>query len=733
MKQVAVRLGDGKVSVLDVSPPALTPESVLVDVRASVLSVGTERSKLAAGREGLIGKARARPDQARQVVEKARRDGLRDTVSAVRTKLRQPTALGYSAAGVVLEVGGRVRGLSPGDRVACGGGEYAVHADVVQVPGNLCVRLPDNVDFETGAFATIASVAMHGVRQADVRIGERVAVIGLGLVGQLTAKIARAAGCIVSGIDLSASLVEHARRLGSIDSGYPRADLDRVNLPHDARDCDAVIVTASTHSNDPIELAVRLLRDRGRVVVVGDVHVDLPRAPCYDHEVDIRFSRSYGPGRYDREYEERGLDYPIGFVRWTEQRNMAGFVALLASGRVDVGTLVLERVPVEQAADAYDRLIAAKESPLGVVLTYHPMELRSGAANGTYAASPNGNETTNRPARTSRTATTVNIIGAGSFARRILIPGLHRAGFTLGAVASAKGLSAKAAAEDFGFTRALRPADAVDDPNAAIVAIATRHASHAALAEAALRAGKVVFVEKPPCLTMAELEALRLAVDASRQPLFVGFNRRHAELAVALRDHLRLPGTPIDLVYRVSAQPLSADHWLGDPQDGGGRLIGEGCHFVDFACWVVGSAPQAVKCMSFGDHGHSLSVADGFTIVLEFGDGSLATVLYTARGASGLSKEYVEGHAGGRSAILDDFTKLTLLGNRRPVRIARRRDKGHARQFLELHRLLTGASDSQSLTVPAPLDSMEATLAALQDAHRLPFDRDQLCVASADM
>ncbi len=732
MKQVSLRLRDGRVEVLEVPPPSPTPDSVLVDVRASVLSVGTERSKVEAGRENLIGKARARPDQARQVIEKARRDGLRDTVNAVRTRLGQPTALGYSAAGVVLEVGAQARGLAPGDRVACGGGEYAVHADVVRVPGNLCVPLPANVDFESGAFATIASVAMHGVRQADVRLGERVVVIGLGLVGQLTGQILRAAGCIVVGVDLSATLVEMARSLGSIDVGYERGALDRVTVPPEVAGSDAVIVAASTRSSDPIELGVRFLRDRGRVVVVGNVGVEVPRAPCYDREVDIRFSRSYGPGRYDREYEERGLDYPIGYVRWTERRNMAAFLDLVSSRRINVAGLVLERVPVAAAADAYERLVLAKASPLGVVLEYEATELRSGSGRDTTGAPGNGHRVRMASPRSPSAATTVNVIGAGSFARRILIPGLKKAGFTLGAVASAKGLSAKAAADEFAFARTTSPEDAIADPDAGVVAIATRHASHAALAEASLRAGKVVFVEKPPCLTVSELGALRLAVSASEQPLFVGFNRRHARLAALLRDHVRAPDAAIDLIYRVNAGPLPAGHWLGDPRDGGGRLLGEGCHFVDFACWVVGSTPQTVMCTMCADAGEALAAAQEFTVVLEFAGGSVATIVYTARGAARLAKEYVEAHAGGRSAILDDFVRLTLLGAGRTSRVRRRPDKGHFSQFAELHAVIARAGFHGTFSEPDPLDSMETTLAALQDAHRLALDATTICAASAD-
>jgi len=679
-----------------------TPHGMLVDVRASLLSVGTERSRLVAAREGPIGKARARPDQARQVLVKARNDGLRDTISAVRTRLDQPTPLGYSAAGVVMSVGARVRGFAPGDRVACGGGEYAVHAGVVSVPGNLCVRLPDDVPFEAGAFATVASVAMHGVRQADVRIGEGVAVIGLGLVGQLTGQILRAAGCRVVGIDLVESLVEKARQLRSVDVAYNRDALECLGIPASAADCDAVIVTAATRSADPIELAAKLLRDRGRVVVVGDARVDVPRAPYYEREIDIRFSRSYGPGRYDREYEERGLDYPIGYVRWTEQRNMAAFLDLVAQGRIDVAGLITGRMPVEQAAEAYERLLVGADSPLGIVLDYDTVETVDATITATESAAMTSNPR-------------VNLIGAGSFAQRILIPNLVRqSGLTIGVVASAKGLTAKAAADRFGFAAVATPEEAVSDPDADLVAIATRHGSHAALAEAALRAGKAVFVEKPPCLTGQELEALRLARAQSGRPLLVGFNRRHAPFAIALRDQVREPGTPIELLYRVSAEPLAPEHWLNDPEDGGGRLVGEGCHFIDFARWVIGTRPVSVTCVAAAPASGSIASAQRFVVAINFADGSVATILYGVGGSHATPKEYVEAHSGGRSAFVDDYRTLTTYDRRgRRARRAAKQDKGHAAQFGALAHVLDGSGRVEL----DPLESMGTTFQALAAMH----------------
>ncbi len=335
MKQVTQRLRNGSIDILDVPEPVLTPDTVLVDVRVSLLSAGTERAKIQAGKKSLIGKARSRPDQVAQVIEKARNDGVAETFHSVRSRLDQPSVLGYSAAGVVLAVGARVRGVAVGDHVAVGGGEYAVHAEIDRVPANLCVTLPEGVRFEEGCFACVGSIALHGVRQAVVSLGERVAVIGLGLVGQLTGLLLRAAGCTVVGIELDEELLKRAREIGAVDTCLARAAVGEV-IPRAAENCDAVIVTAATTSNDPVELAPRLCRDRGRVVIVGDVGLQIPRAPYYAKEIDLRLSRSYGPGRYDHAYEEHGQDYPIGYVRWTEGRNMKAIVELIAAGRVPV-------------------------------------------------------------------------------------------------------------------------------------------------------------------------------------------------------------------------------------------------------------------------------------------------------------------------------------------------------------------------------------------------------------
>jgi predicted dehydrogenase/threonine dehydrogenase-like Zn-dependent dehydrogenase len=703
---VTQRLRNGVVEVLDVPEPVLTPQSVLVDVRASLLSAGTERAKVEAGRQGLVGKARSRPDQVAQVIEKARNDGVLETVRAVRARLDQPSVLGYSASGIVLAVGLGVCGVAVGDRVAIGGGERAVHAEIDSASGNLCVPLPENVSFEEGSFACVGSIALHGVRQADVSLGERVAVIGLGLVGQLTCLLLRAAGCTVVGIDLDATLLERVRSIGAVDVGFARAELNEV-LPGNARSCDAVIITAASSSNDPIQLAPRLCRDRGRVVIVGDVGLQIPRAAYYEKEIDLRLSRSYGPGRYDPAYENHGHDYPVGYVRWTEGRNMRAVVELIGAGRISVAPLITARVPVEDAPSAYDRLATDSVSPLGVVIQY-PESSRSGA---TSAAE------VRPPAQSNAILDRASLIGTGSFAQRILIPGLRAAGFAFDTIASASGVSAYAAVETVAGARTGTPEEALAS-DAPLLVVATRHSSHADLSERGLLAGKTVFVEKPPCMTKDELEGLRSARAASGRRLIVGFNRRHAPMIVRLREHFPADGYPRQVVIRVNAGRVPADHWTNDPVEGGGRLLGEGCHFVDLACWLVGAAPATVHATVRPLAAETAQTAQRFTISLGFADGSLATILYSDQGASGLGKEHIELHAGERSGVVHDFLRLELLdgGSRRQLR-ERRRDKGHRQQ---LRQLRAGLSDEHHIEELDPLASMHFTLTALDSVMTGP-------------
>jgi predicted dehydrogenase len=700
VRQVTQRLKDGHIEVIDVPVPAMSEHEVLIVLRASLVSAGTERAKVATAQKSLIGKARARPDQVSQVLAKARTDGVRSTLDTVRARLSEPSSLGYSAAGIVVAVGARVGGLAPGDRVACGGGDRAVHAEVVSVPGNLCVKLAPAVAFESGAFATVGAIAMHGVRRADVRLGERVAVIGLGLVGQLTGMLLRASGISVVGIDVDGHQCRRATQCGAADAAYARESLGAA-LPNDAGNCDAVIITAATRSSDPITLAARLARDRARVVVVGDVGMTVPRSAYYDKEIDIRLSRSYGPGRYDVDYEERGLDYPVGYVRWTEQRNMQAIVDLLESGRVDVGQLIAHRFPVEEAPAAFATLLESEESPLGIVLEYgHEPAILEGE--GPVPRLENAD-----PMR-------AGLVGVGSFARRILIPAAEGAGFTIVAASSARGLSAASVAAGRAQTDAVTTDELLGDASISTVLVATRHSSHADLAERALTSGRAVFVEKPPALTRDELARLVRARDRAAAPLFVGFNRRYSPVWDHVDRYLgRSAGRQV--VIRINAGPLAEDHWLNDPLVGGGRLIGEGCHFIDLACWLVGGVPEQVTCVA-SERGRAARRAPGsFSVGLGFADGSIAAISYLEAGAPRLAKEYIEVHANGKSAVVDDFRSVGLRGRGKSSRIKLHgQDKGHKAQLVAFARAVRG-------DLPAgvdPLATMAVTLAAAEALER---------------
>jgi predicted dehydrogenase/threonine dehydrogenase-like Zn-dependent dehydrogenase len=709
LRQVAQSLGSGTIEVLDVPAPLFGEHEALVAVRASLVSAGTERTKVRTANKSLLGKARARPDQVAAVIDKARADGLRQTLHAVRTRLSAPTSMGYSSAGVVIAVGARVSDLKPGDRVACGGSGYAVHAEINRVPGHLCVRLPPEVSFEEGAFATVGSIALHGVRQAQPTIGERGVVIGLGLVGQLAGQILRANGCATAGIDLDESMLEQARSAGAVDFAVNRNALDPARLAPELAGSDFVLITAATPSADPVTLAAALCRDRGRVVVLGDVGLDVPRAPYYDREIDLRLSRSYGPGRYDHSYEERGLDYPIGYVRWTERRNMAAFLGLVAGGSVRVASLIKRRMPLEEAPDALQRLGEDRTSPLGLLLTYP--ESTSTDVQRKASVSVGGPTSVER-----ELASRFGLIGAGSFAQRVILPGLKAAGFELVGVASASGLSAAGVADG-----KVAQADTVESllaRDVGLIAIAARHSSHAELAEAALRSGKATYVEKPPCLTWEELFALHAARADTDRPLFVGFNRRYAPLLGKLEEAIASAAGPREIQIRVQAGRLPEGHWLNDVDDGGGRLLGEGCHFVDLACQLAGSLPERVQCAAVPESDLTLQAAQCFAVTLLFGDGSLAAVSYGDRAARGIPKESIEVHVAGVSASIDDFRSLTVVRDRRAKTVkARSQDKGHGGQFQAMRRQLAGERGERDPRALDPLDTMAVTLTALESAR----------------
>ena len=708
MKQLIQNLRTGETIVAEVPIPAPRPGTALVRTAASIVSAGTERMLVEFAGKSLVGKARSRPDLLRQAIDKARREGLLTTFEATFNRLDQPMPLGYSSAGTIEAVGEDLRDLRVGQRVACAGGGFAVHAEFATVPRNLLAALPDEVDFESAAFATLGAIAMHGFHLAETGLGERVAVIGTGLLGLLAVGIAQAAGCHVLAIDLDPARVEIAKQMGAGTVALrDQAEAVAQSFSH-GKGCDAVLICADTSSNDPVELAGTIARDRARVVAVGAVGLKLPRKVYFEKELSFINSRSYGPGRYDPTYEEGGHDYPIGYVRWTEGRNLEAFVDLLATGRLDIHPLISHRLPIEQAPAAYN-LITGKqnESFLGVLLTY-PVETTSGGK------TPTPNDETHIieigkqfaiPIPQLPSSLTLGILGAGNFATAVLLPALRKIPHIerIG-IASASGMTAQSAAGRYGFRYATGDESQIlNDPSINTVAILTRHHLHARQVLAALESGKHVFCEKPLAINNEELEkiaitlsriedkeqeiteyALRNTDPLSPPPyplLMVGFNRRFAPLALRLHEFISGRQEPLVAHYRVNAGYLPLTHWLHDPQQGGGRIIGEGCHFVDFMTFLVGEPPSSVTAQALPDSGRYHE--DNVILTFTFPDGSLGVLTYLANGDKTFPKERVEVFTGGRVAVLEDYRSLEMVrdGRRRGLRSRLRQDKGHRAEW----------------------------------------------------
>ena len=699
MRQVSQRPRNGRVGVVEAPDPILRPGWVLVANRCSLISTGTERSKIALGGKSLVGKARARPDLARKVIDRARTDGVRATATLTRERLEALTPLGYSSAGVVLRVGAGVEGLAPGDRVACGGGGFANHADVVAVPRNLVARIPDGVPFESAAYATVGAVALHAVRRAEAAVGESVGVVGLGLVGQLAATILRASGCRPVGVDLDPTAVQLAVENGCLAFVRDVPAIEQwVSAATGGIGLDAVLVCAAGSSTDPLELAAQLVRERGRIVVVGDVPLKVDRGLLYEKELDLRVSRSYGPGRYDRQYEEYGRELPAAYVRWTEQRNMQGFLDLVAAAKVDPTPLTTHRFRVDRAEEAYAVLTGGNGNrPFGILLEYDGEQREPAPA-------------ALRRRRRRSGSGRIGLIGAGSFARATLLPALKAAGAELVAVASDGGLSAADVAARFDFDRAVSSEELLGDDEIDGVVIATRHSSHAALTAAALQAGKTVFVEKPLALSVEELAEIESALSGGG-PLMVGFNRRFAPLVGRLRDAVAEVPAPV-LLARVNAGPLPAEHWAHDVEDGGGRLLGEGCHFVDLLAHLSGARVASAHAVGICHPQRPIEASEDVVATLRFANGAVGTLLYSGGGDPRLPKERVEVFGAGFAAVLDDFRRLELYRGGRQRVVKGDRDKGHYAEMELFVRVLKGEDEAPA--IEGYLNSTRATLALVE-------------------
>jgi predicted dehydrogenase/threonine dehydrogenase-like Zn-dependent dehydrogenase len=679
MKQLLQNLRAGQTLVAEVPCPSPRPGTALVRTGASLVSAGTERMLVEFAEKSLLGKARSRPDLVRQVLDKARREGILPTIEAAFNRLDQPMPLGYSSAGTIVGLGRGMDGFQVGDRVACAGGNYAVHAEFAVVPRYLLARLPENVEFEQAAFTTLGAIALHGFRLAQPQLGERIAIIGMGLLGLLAAGISRAAGCHVFGVELNPQRVDLARGLG-YETALPDQAEEAGRSFTRGQGFDVVLICADASSNDPIELAGILSRDRGRVIAIGAVGLSIPRKIYYEKELFFQVSRSYGPGRYDPGYEERGQDYPPGYVRWTEGRNLEAFVDLLAGGRLDVTPFITHRFPIDDATQAYELITGKRREPfLGVLITYPQTGWESeeaGRPAGSRILLP-GKPSAKRQVRGDLC---LGVLGAGNYATAVFLPTIGKAGGVKKVVvASASGLSARHAAGKFGFESASSSeAEILESPEVNLVAILTRHNQHARQALAALRAGKHVYCEKPLAIRPEELEEIAGALASESLPLLmVGFNRRFAPFTRRLHEFIGATSEPFMAHYRVNAGAIPLNHWVHDPAQGGGRLIGEGCHFIDFLTYLAGVPPVSVSAQALPDNGSYRQ--DNVLLTLDFPDGSVGSITYLANGDKSFPKERVEVFSAGRVAVLDDFRRLELVnqGHRQILQSRLGQDKGH--------------------------------------------------------
>ena len=616
---------------------------------------------------------RERPDLVKKVKNIMKSQGIISTYKLIKEKLNEPNLLGYSSAGIVVNVGKDVKSFKVGDRVACGGGGYAVHAEIIHVPENLCVKVPDGVLLKDAAYTTVGAIALQGVRRADIRVGESVAVIGLGLVGLLTVQILKAAGCRVIGFDISEERVKLAKKLG-VDAAGKIGDIDifsAVDVFTHGMGVDAVIITASTQSNEPVINALQMIRKKGKVVVVGAVGMNIPREPFYQKEGDFLISTSYGPGRYDPQYEEKGIDYPIAYVRWTERRNMEAFLNLVKEKKINTNDLTTHIFSIENATEAYN--IIKEGKGIGVLIEYGKEEKDM----------PRVILTREENISKKRGVIRVGLIGAGNFAKRFHLPNLAKIkDFEIYAIASTTGANAKYIAKKYGAKYATTDyRKMIEDKDIDAVIISTRHNTHAKIAMEALKHGKHVFVEKPAAMNEEDLNELLKVAKNSGKILMVGFNRRYSPLTQKAREYLKKTSGPIIINYRVNAGKLPKDHWIYDPEEGGGRIIGECVHFFDFMIYVIGSEPKEISVMAIDSSSESIKPEDNFSAIIKYKDGSISNLIYTSIGNPNYPKESIYIERNGMSIELNDFkeTRVYYKGVKK-IKL-KKQDKGH---YLEL-------------------------------------------------
>ncbi|UFH59211.1 bi-domain-containing oxidoreductase [Sulfurovum mangrovi] len=653
MKQVIQNFKSGELYVGDVPVPSLQDKFVLVENKFSLISAGTERGTVGMGKASLLGKAKKRPDLVKQVLASVKKEGIKATFDKVKTKLDSLAALGYSSAGTVMASLDSNGEFQPGDRVACAGQNYASHSEVVSVPQNLVMKIPDNVSFEEASFTTLGGIAMQGVRQAEVQLGDNICVIGLGLLGQLTCQLLKANGCNVFGIDVSQGMVDLANET-NVAKALNRNDTSLTSAIENftkGHGFDKVIITAAAPTNDPIVLATETLRKKGQIIIVGAVPMDIPREPdFYRKELELKISTSYGPGRYDVSYEEEGHDYPYGYVRWTEKRNMEAFLILISSGAIDVKPLITHIFEIEKAEEAYDIVLGkVKEKFIGILLEYPENETKRN----TLIKSNEINKTQK---------INVGFIGAGSFAQGYLIPACAEKA-SLDVVVTSTGINAKSVADKFGFNASSTDAnDILDNSEINTVFIATRHDTHAKYVIDALHKKKNVFVEKPLAMSYEELEQVKEAYEESGQSLMIGFNRRFAPVTVKLKKEFENIGEPLVMNFRVNAGFIPKDHWT-QTEAGGGRIVGEICHFIDLMQFFTGAKPVKVFAECISTNNSQIKSDDNIVIIVKFSDGSVGNLTYVANADKSLAKEHLEIFGGGKAGVIQDFRSGVIYKN----------------------------------------------------------------------
>jgi polar amino acid transport system substrate-binding protein len=696
LKQLIQNFKTGKLYVDEVPLPCISEGMVLVENQYSLISSGTEKSTVKVAKANLLGKAKQRPDLVAQVLQNMKKEGLPATLNKVKTKLDSLKALGYSTAGTVMASLDTNGNFQPGDRVACAGQDYASHAEVVAVPQNLCVKIPENVSFQQASFTTLGAIALQGVRQAAPLVGEKVCVIGLGLLGQLTGQILKANGCDVLGIDLSERMIVLANEI-SVHHALHRNDANLISVCENftnGHGFDSVIITAAAPTNDPIILSTEICRKKGKIIVVGAVKMDVPRDPYfYRKELELKISCSYGPGRYDVNYEELGNDYPFPYVRWTEQRNMEAFLAMVSKGLINVTPLISHTFGIEQAEEAYEIVLGKNPQPhIGILLKYNENTSKKNTSI----------KITNEPVK----SINVGFIGAGSFAQSYLIPNVKSFGVSLDTVVTSKGITSKNVGDKFGFNNCSADLkDVIDNKAINTVFIATPHSSHADLVIQALIAKKNIFVEKPLAISIEELKNISDLKEKNENSLMVGFNRRFASVSQEIKKLFGETGQPFVINIRVNAGFIPKEHWTQIPEIGGGRIIGEMCHFIDLMQYFTDSEPIKVYADCVNTNNDAIKKDDNIGILIKFKNGSIGNLTYVANGDKGLPKEHIEIFNAGKTGVINDFRNGIFYSNNKSKTL-KLAGKGHQQ---EVHAFLNSLNEGKD----SPIDFRSICLTTL--------------------